>query len=130
MPLAYFFYIKYDAYWLVGSPVKRFIMFGVMLAVAAGCATSKTPTSKEPVSVITPPPSASPRTILTEEEVLRIGKQFAEEKRWEIVRGPSRSMFVEWMGAWQMLFKVKGHGGPFIVYVNDVTGLPHFVKGE
>src|SRR5438105_371065 len=84
----------------------------------------------EPVATTTSPPNFSPTTMLGEAEALRIGNQFAEEKRWELSRSPTRARFDAARGEWQMFFGIKDRGGPFIVYVNDVTGVVRYVVGE
>ena len=107
--------------------MKLFLLFVLLVFIAGGCSASK-PASSKAAPIFVRPPNGSP--IMAEAEALRIGKQFAEEKQWDVHKSPTRSRFDAGRGEWQMFFGIKNRGGPFIVYVNDVTGVARYIVGE
>ena len=102
----------------------------LVATLLVGCCAGKTEFVKPTVEA---PPTAPSTIRLTEADALRIAKQFAEKNTWEIERIPTRARFGDFgtlQDKWQVWFKIKNRGGPFIVYVDDSTGDVLFIVGE
>jgi hypothetical protein len=95
----------------------------------AGCASATVQHPSRVAEHSGVPSSATP-TILSEADALRIGNRLAEEEGWELRKHPTRARFVASQGEWQIFFHVKNHGGPFIVYVSDMSGVARYIVGE
>ena len=109
--------------------MKRLLHLSLLSALFAGCAGSRI----GPPTATNLPASSSfsgVAKILTEADALRIGRGFAQEKRWEVRKIPSKANFVASQREWKMRFGIENRGGPFIVYVNDVSGAVRYVAGE
>jgi hypothetical protein len=67
-----------------------------------------------------------------ETRALQVARDYAEEKRWEIYRFPTRADFDASKSEWRCVIKVKN--GDFVndyfVYVNDITRQVRHVRGE
>jgi hypothetical protein len=106
--------------------MKGNVIGAMLLCFVLGCATS----NKE--KIVEPPGSERSVSsgLLSEDQALNIGKQYAEEKGWELKRLPSRAVFGIKPGEWQIVFHLKSRGGPYFVYVNDRTKETRHLRGE
>ena len=99
---------------------KSYAILVAALAVLFGCATSKEPVLSERHEL----------PHLNESQALRIGTDYAKEKGWDVASIWKDVTFNSATGEWQMFFDIRGHGGPYIVYVNDNTKTVRFRVGE
>jgi hypothetical protein len=106
--------------------MKRNAMLVLLVCVVIGCVASRetTPAPSKP--------QVSNFPHLDENSALSIGKRFAEEKGWVIVRSPAVATLDKTRGEWSMRFRIRN--GDFIgvryVSVNDQTHEVHYWSGE
>ena len=91
--------------------MNHVVILVAFILASAGCVTSKPPR-------------------LDKAEALRVGMDYAQEKRWDVKHVWEAVTFNNATREWQMFFDVYPYGGPFIVYINDETKGVRFQRGE